>query len=159
MDAAPRGSAKKNARKDAAGRAAARTRTTAGGSSTFPPRAAGDACAAAETVPGLCAALAELLPARGDDRAVLVAFDDGKDVQRAIETAKAAVETGARAVLVAASDEAAAAAAAARLPERARGVPGHALRPAPVRAGVMILALGADVRWATARRCTARTRW
>ena len=124
------------------------------------PARRGDACAAAETVPGLCAALAELLPARGDDRAVLVAFDDGKDVQRAIETAKAAVETGARAVLVAASDEAAeAAAAAARLPyarARARARPA----PAPVRVGV------GDPRsartcfwWATARRCTARTRW
>ena len=110
------------------------------------PRAAGDVCVAAETVPGLCATLAELLPARGDESAVLVAFDDGKDVQRAIETAKAAVETGARAVLVAASDEAAAAAvAAARLPYARAAYPGTPCARPQFALASAILALGADV--------------
>ena len=145
MDAAPRGSAKKNARKDA-GCAAGAHADDGGRVIDVLPRAAGDACAAAETVPGLCAALAELLPARGDDRAVLVAFDDGKDVQRAIETAKAAVETGARAVLVAASDEAAeAAAAAARLPYARAACPGAPCARPQFALASAILALGADV--------------
>ena len=145
MDAAPRGSAKKNARKDA-GCAAGAHADDGGRVIDVLPRAAGDACAAAETVPGLCAALAELLPARGDDRAVLVAFDDGKDVQRAIETAKAAVETGARAVLVAASDEAAeAAAAAARLPYARAACPGTPCARPQFALASAILALGADV--------------
>ena len=145
MDAAPRGSAKKNARKDA-GCAAGAHADDGGRVIDVLPRAAGDACAAAETVPGLCAALAELLPARGDDRAVLVAFDDGKDVQRAIETAKAASETGARAVLVAASaEEDAAAAAAAGVPyARAACLDGPCVRPQFALASA-ILALGVDV--------------
>ena len=145
MDAATRGRAKTNANKDA-GCAKGAHADDGGRVIDVLPRAAGDACVAAETVPGLCEALAELLPARGDESAVLVAFDDGKDVRRAIETAKAAVETGARAVLVAASDEAAAAAvAAARLPYARAACPGTPCARPQFALASAILALGADV--------------
>ena len=145
MDAATRGRAKTNANKDA-GCAKGAHADDGGRVIDVLPRAAGDACVAAETVPGLCEALAELLPARGDESAVLVAFDDGKDVRRAIETAKAAGQTGARAVLVAASaEEDAAAAAAAGVPyARAACLDGPCVRPQFALASA-ILALGVDV--------------
>lgn len=82
------------------------------------PRVRLDACVAVETISGLCETIAELLPENSDERAVLIAFDYGNDAQRAIDVAKAAAgDTGAKAVLVAASDEAAAATA------NAAGVP------------------------------------
>ena len=145
MDAATRGTAERSAQMDV-GCAKGAHADDGGRVIDVLPRAAGDVCVAAETVPGLCATLAELLPARGDESAVLVAFDDGKDARRAIETAKAASETGARAVLVAASSEADdAAAAAAGVPSaRAACRDGPCARPQFALASA-ILALGVDV--------------
>jgi hypothetical protein len=77
------------------------------------PRLGLDECVAAETIPGLCVTISQLMPEHGEERAVLIAFDDGHDISRAIAVAKtAAGDTGAKAVLVAARTEAAAASAA-----------------------------------------------
>ena len=145
MDAAMSSRAKQNARKDASCATGAHA-DDGGRFIDVLPRAAGEACVDVETVPGLCSLLAELLPARGDERAVLVAFDDGKDVRRAIETAKAAGETGARAVVVAASSDADDDAAAAAGVPFARAKCGEApcARPQFALASA-ILALGVDV--------------
>ena len=145
MDAAMSSRAKQNARKDASCATGAHA-DDGGRFIDVLPRAAGEACVDVETVPGLCSLLAELLPARGDERAVLVAFDDGKEVRRAIETAKAAGETGARAVVVAASSDADDDAAAAAGVPFARAKCGEApcARPQFALASA-ILALGVDV--------------
>ena len=102
-------------------------------------------CKAAETIPGLCAALAELLPSGDRERAVLLAFDsEGGNVATNIAR-DAADTTGARAVLVVAPDAAAAAAAAAAgLPHVRPDCAGSCVRP-QFAAAAAILALGADV--------------
>jgi hypothetical protein len=112
-------------------------------------------CTNAETIPGLCRALATLLPPSssssggGEERAVLLAFSSDGNPQEAVKAARATADnTGACAVLVVAGDEATAIAAAAA------GVP-H-IRPdcgggdAPCHrpqfaAAASVLALGADV--------------
>ena len=137
MDAAPRSSAKKNARKDAA--AAARTRTTAGGHCF--PRAAGALCRRRGSSPAC--ARAPLLPARGDDRPA-GGVRRRKDVQRAIETAKAAVGPARGPCWWRRATRRRRRRPPPRALPYARARARHALRPAPVRVGVGD-PLGADV--------------
>jgi hypothetical protein len=116
-------------------------------------RAGLEECIVVETIPGLCAMIAELLPEDGEEHAVLIAFDDGNDVQQAIKVAKtAAGETGAKAVLVAARTEAdGAAAVTAGVPyARAACEDVHDHRDIPCNrpqfaVAAAMLALGVDV--------------
>ena len=134
-------------RRNSGASAALRARMTAADPSIRPQSIdAGDMdCKAAETIPGLCAALAELLPSGDRERAVLLAFDgEGGNVATNIAR-DAADTTGARAVLVVAPDAAAAtAAAAAGLPHVRPDCAGSCVRP-QFAAAAAILALGADV--------------
>jgi|TARA_B100001142_G_scaffold255254_2_gene256441 hypothetical protein len=113
------------------------------------PRATASTCEAKETIPGLCDALAVLLPtaaaAADGERAVLLAFrDDDAKGPGAVHVAKNAIEkTGARAVVVVAKDDAEM--RAARNADLPCAFAGENAKRAQFAVAAAILALGADV--------------